>query len=218
MATWISGIRYHDKSLTSPDTVARALQNSLPAAPGKKYSNAMSYLVPASRAKGQPAKAKLELAKTALRNIAFVGLVEAWPTTIALVRSALDPDLASPTMWRKALRVEKNSAKHKFSGQDVISRLHPDIFHKAVQYLEAEIYSTPTPSELTTSPASTSLTIFLLLLVILLPPPRWSPPVVAPSRPRRPSLPISTPPSIVLTSFLRTCGPPFWRRLLRPLL
>jgi len=140
VATWISGIRYHDKSLKTPVHVSRALAAAIPPdTTRRKYANAMTYMVPAAHAKGQPVAHKLELARYNLKHgIAIVGLVESWPVTVALLQAILDMQHAVPTMWQKALQVERNTAKTKFSGQDVLHRLPPHTFKEAAAFLSAE--------------------------------------------------------------------------------
>lgn len=74
VATWISGIRFHDRSLNTVDKVVNALKAALPPNPLKqKYANAITYLVPAHLQHKQPAAAKLKQAQINLGDFALVG-------------------------------------------------------------------------------------------------------------------------------------------------
>lgn len=74
VATWISGVRFHDRSLNTVDKVVKALKAALPLNPLKqKYANAMTYLVPAHLQHKQPAAAKLKQAQINLGDFTLVG-------------------------------------------------------------------------------------------------------------------------------------------------
>lgn len=142
VATWISGIRYHDRSLDTIEKVVSALKKSLPENPVKqKYANAVTYLVPASDQRKQPAVVKLSHARTNLQDFAVVGLVESWDATIDMMQGILDADRATPALWETHKSVTKNTAKKSLSGRDVLNRIRvklPDLWMQITLYLDME--------------------------------------------------------------------------------
>ncbi|KAJ8599606.1 hypothetical protein CTAYLR_004673 [Chrysophaeum taylorii] len=127
VATWISGIRYHDRALRSVESVAAAAAASLPPTASKqKYANAMSYLVPADQRRGVSARVKLEISRTNLRDFRVVGLVESWSATVDALAAVLDADLAIPSFWDRHKSLSRNTASGQFGGRDVVSILRRD--------------------------------------------------------------------------------------------
>lgn len=137
-ATWISGIRYHDKSLTK-DQVVAALVAALPDSPKPQYANAITYMLDNEQRK-QPPTRKLEAARANLRHVKLVGLVESWGTTIDMLQAVLDADRSISGFWQRYKTVEKNTANSRFSGDDVVRdlRRHHDTWTRVAQYLSVE--------------------------------------------------------------------------------
>jgi len=131
VSTWISGMRYHDKSLKTVQDVRLAAEKYLPRRSNRFYQNSLTYLgavdgLPLGRKAPMPVK--LVSALQNLEDVLVVGVVESWPTTIDLLQAMLDPSDGAPYMWdryREAPR-KKNTASKSLSSADVVRDLRGD--------------------------------------------------------------------------------------------
>ncbi|KAJ1447465.1 hypothetical protein M885DRAFT_451358 [Pelagophyceae sp. CCMP2097] len=140
IATWISGMRYNDRSLKTAKSVVAAMTSEL-AAGKKAYSNAMSYMVESDKQKD--ARRRLARALENLAHITIVGVVESWRVASkAMARSVLDSTGAAPSMWDHHRKAQFNSAKTKaiYGEDDVIALLRADanLWQRATTYLAFE--------------------------------------------------------------------------------
>ena len=131
LSTWISGMRYHDKSLKTVSDVRSAAEKFLPRGSNRFYQNGLTYLgavdgLPLGRKAPMPEK--LVSALSNLEDVLVVGVVESWPTTIDLLQAMLDPTDQAPYMWdryRDSAR-KKNTASKSLSSVDIVRDLRGD--------------------------------------------------------------------------------------------
>ena len=117
LSTWISGMRYHDKSLKTVSDVRSAAEKFLPRGSNRFYQNGLTYLgavdgLPLGRKAPMPEK--LVSALSNLEDVLVVGVVESWPTTIDLLQAMLDPTDQAPYMWdryRDSARKKNTASK-----------------------------------------------------------------------------------------------------------
>ena len=85
---------------------------------------------------------KLFAAVSHLEDVAVVGVVESWPTTVDLLEKVLDATGAVPALWDRyrAARRTKNKAKTDVNPRDVVAafRADPDFWAAAQQFLRFE--------------------------------------------------------------------------------
>mmetsp|Transcript_35103 Transcript_35103/g.108755 ORF Transcript_35103/g.108755 Transcript_35103/m.108755 type:complete len:412 (+) Transcript_35103:192-1427(+) len=145
VSTWISGMRYHDKKLDTVEKIRAAADAFMPKGSSKHYANGITYLgqvdaLPTGR-KTRPLE-KLFAAVSHLEDVAVVGVVESWPTTVDLLEKVLDATGAVPALWDRyrAARRTKNKAKTDVNPRDVVAafRADPDFWAAAQQFLRFE--------------------------------------------------------------------------------
>ena len=138
LATWISGLRYNNKELKTVEKLTTAMTSEMEKR--GHYANAITYLIEASRTKRASAANKLHFALQHLENVAVVGAVESWQTTLDLLTHVLDGDEASPAMWnRYRNRKRANKAKTDVSPRDVVASLkRSGDWPRCAAYLETE--------------------------------------------------------------------------------
>ena len=131
LSTWISGMRYHDKSLKTVSDVRNAAEKFLPRGSNRFYQNGLTYLgavdgLPLGRKAPMPEK--LVSALSNLEDVLVVGVVESWSTTIDLLQAMLDTTDRAPFMWdryRDASK-KKNKASKSLSSVDIVRDLRSD--------------------------------------------------------------------------------------------